>query len=213
MCCTQLPPVPSTASTLPTGLILPSLQEHCSNHLLHPLVRPARTMIAARAPAVQCSAQARRSSPAAARLPGVTSSSTTNTPVAGAAALLDTTTRRRNSVRARAADGSAAATSTATAPPKTSGAPELTIIDKDTWAQYHEAAGDKLVIVDYFTDRCAVRSFGGMGDAPGLCLPSVGCCTGPLPVHAEVLPPSVPTPPSHTPPMSRCACACILALS
>jgi thioredoxin 1 len=56
----------------------------------------------------------------------------------------------------RSAESTAAAVTTKTAPAAvpTTSAPQLVELNKDTFQPFLDAAGDKLVVVDFFTDWC-----------------------------------------------------------
>jgi thioredoxin 1 len=61
--------------------------------------------------------------------------------------------QERSSVALRSAE-SAAAVTTTTPAADTAAAPQLLELTKDNFQQYLDAAGDKLVVVDFFTDWC-----------------------------------------------------------
>jgi thioredoxin 1 len=61
---------------------------------------------------------------------------------------------RRQTVLLRSAESTAAAVTTTEAPSPASTAPALKELTKEDFQSFLDAAGDKLVVVDFFTDWC-----------------------------------------------------------
>lgn len=62
--------------------------------------------------------------------------------------------QRRQSVLLRSAESTAAAVTTTEAPAPASTAPALQELTKETFQPFLDQAGEKLVVVDFFTDWC-----------------------------------------------------------
>jgi thioredoxin 1 len=62
--------------------------------------------------------------------------------------------QERSSVALRSAESAAAVTTSTPTADTATAAPQLLELTKDNFQQYLDAAGDKLVVVDFFTDWC-----------------------------------------------------------